>query len=61
MSVHAWLTAENAQSELHATLQRLYAGARSVLRNPLGVAGRIVICRLVLTAALAPVLATYPP
>ena len=41
MSVHAWLTAENAQSELHATLQRLYAGARSVLRNPLGVAGLI--------------------
>ena len=61
MSVHAWLTAENAQSELHATLQRLYAGARSVLRNPLGVAGLIVICLLVLAAALAPVLATFPP
>ncbi|MEM7026355.1 MAG: ABC transporter permease [Pseudomonadota bacterium] len=61
MSVHAWLTAETADSDLHANLQRLYAGTRSVLRNPLGLAGLIVILALILVAAFAPVLATYSP
>ncbi|MEM7025962.1 MAG: ABC transporter permease, partial [Pseudomonadota bacterium] len=61
MSVHAWLTAETADSDLHASLQRLYAGTRSVLRNPLGLGGLIVILALILVATLAPMLATYSP
>ncbi len=61
MSVHAWLTVETAQSEFHASLQRLYAGWRSLIRNPLGSAGLAVICLLILVAAFAPAIATHNP
>jgi len=59
--LHAWLTDEVSRSAVQARVQRAYFGWLRLLRNPLAVAGLVVIAVLVLVAALAPWIATHDP
>lgn len=59
--LHAWLTDEVSRSATQARVQRAYFGCLRLLRNPLAVAGLVVIAALVLVAALAPWIATHDP
>jgi peptide/nickel transport system permease protein len=57
----AWLGAESPRSAAQARLQRAYFGWLRFLRNPLALAGLLVIAALVLAAACAPWLASHDP
>jgi peptide/nickel transport system permease protein len=59
--LRAWLAAEVAQSPAQARAQRLWQGWLRLVRNPLALAGLIVIVALVVVAALAPWIATHDP
>ena len=61
MSARAWLTSDEAQSATQAALQGLWHGWLRFLRNPLAVAGLVVIVALLLVAVFAPWLATHDP
>jgi peptide/nickel transport system permease protein len=52
---------EVAHSPTQATVQRLYFGWLRFLKNPLAVAGLVVVMLLVLVAVLAPWIATQDP
>jgi peptide/nickel transport system permease protein len=58
---HGWLTAEAPRSAAQARAQRAYFGWLRLRRNPLAMAGLVVIASLVLMAALAPWIATHDP
>jgi peptide/nickel transport system permease protein len=56
-----WLLSERPQSRRQAALGRTYASWRSFAHNRLALAGLAIVLALVLVAALAGVLAPYPP
>ncbi|CAO3418454.1 nickel transporter permease [Azospirillum endophyticum] len=56
-----WLTTDTPQSRAQARLGRAWAGWTAFRRNRLAVAGLLIVLALVVVAALAPVLAPYPP
>ncbi|MEZ5934957.1 MAG: ABC transporter permease [Alphaproteobacteria bacterium] len=59
--LRAWLTAEAPRSALQARAVRFYLRWLSFRRNPLAMAGMIIVAALVLAAVLAPWLATASP
>ncbi|QQA41608.1 ABC transporter permease [Pelagovum pacificum] len=61
MSVRDWLIDEAPTSRLQADMGRAYAMFGALLRNPLAVAGGIIILVLILTAAFAPLIAPESP
>ncbi|WP_210529667.1 ABC transporter permease [Rubellimicrobium arenae] len=61
MSARDWLLDESPTSRWQAGAGRAYAAARLLLRNPLAVVGGGIILLLVLTAALAPLIAPESP
>ncbi len=56
-----WLRADAPQSRWQARLGRLYVGALVFSRNPMAVAGFVIVALLVFVAVLAPVLAPGSP
>jgi peptide/nickel transport system permease protein len=59
--VRAWLTTDVPRSAAQARLLRGYFGWLRFLRNPLAVAGMVVIVLLLVVAAGAPWIATHDP
>ncbi|HVG46900.1 MAG TPA: D,D-dipeptide ABC transporter permease, partial [Rubellimicrobium sp.] len=57
MTARDWLLDESPASRLQASAGRAYAAARLLLRNPLAVVGGAIVLLLILTAALAPLIA----
>ncbi len=60
-SLHAWLLTATPGSRLQARMGRAYGAWLSFRGNRLAVIGLTVIVILLLVAALAPVIAPYPP
>lgn len=56
-----WLLDESPASRLQASMGRLYRMWVALLRNPLAVLGGVILLVLLLTAALAPLIAPYSP
>ncbi len=56
-----WLTTEAPQSRFQGRAVRLFATTRRFLRNPLAVVGMAIVLLLLLTALVAPWLATHSP
>jgi peptide/nickel transport system permease protein len=56
-----WLLDETPATRLQAQLGQGYRTLRALLRNPLTVAGLVIILALLLTAAFAPWIAPYDP
>ncbi|MEX0969788.1 MAG: ABC transporter permease [Paracoccaceae bacterium] len=61
MSVFTWLNSDAPGSRMQANLANSWRVARSLLGNPLALAGGIIILALVLTAAFAPYIALQSP
>ena len=59
MTTRDWLLDDSPSSRWQASAGRTYRVFMALLRNPLSVAGGIIILLLVLTAIFAPVLAPY--
>ena len=59
--LRAWLLAEAPTSALQARAGRFYLSWLAFRRNPLAVAGLLIVLALVLAAAFAPLLAPYSP
>jgi peptide/nickel transport system permease protein len=59
--LRAWLLAEAPASGWQAACGRAYRGWRAFARNPLGMAGLMIVLLLLLCAAFAPLLATADP
>jgi peptide/nickel transport system permease protein len=57
----AWLLSDQPASRRQATLGRAYLGWLAFRRNPIGVAGLVIVLALLVVAALAPWLAPYEP
>jgi peptide/nickel transport system permease protein len=60
-SLRDWLQSERPQSRRQAALGRLYQGWCTFARNRLAMLGLVIVVLLVLVAALAPLIAPYPP
>jgi peptide/nickel transport system permease protein len=58
---HEYLTAETPSSALHARLRQSYLAFLTFARNRLAVIGLAIVCLLVMTALLAPLLAHQSP
>jgi peptide/nickel transport system permease protein len=58
---HEYLTAETPSSALHARLRQSYLAFLAFARNRLAVIGLAIVCLLVMTALLAPLLAHQSP
>lgn len=56
-----WLLEDSPQSRLQARLGRIYRLTGAIGRNPLAVAGAVIVLLLVVTAVLAPWIATHSP
>jgi peptide/nickel transport system permease protein len=56
-----WLSSDRPQSRRQAALVRVAEGWTRFARNRLALAGLAIVALMVLTAALAPLLAPYPP
>ena len=61
MSARAWLLDPSPETSLQATAGRAWRMAAALMRNPLAVAGAIIVIGLVLTAAFAPWIAPESP
>ncbi|MCP8939841.1 ABC transporter permease [Alsobacter sp. SYSU M60028] len=61
MAAVDWLLDDSPSSRLQARIGRLYRLALAIARNPLAVAGAVIVGLLVLTAAFAPWIATQDP
>ena len=61
MSAQAWLLSDDPETRMQARLGQSYRLARALMRNPLAMAGFLVILGLLLVAAFAPWLAPYSP
>ncbi|WP_019173474.1 ABC transporter permease subunit [Pseudaminobacter salicylatoxidans] len=61
MTVRAWLIDDSPSSRLQARLGRAWRICAALMRNPLAVAGAVIILTLVLTAIFAPLIATHDP
>ena len=61
MSTRAWLLDPSPETSLQATAGRAWRMAAALMRNPLAVAGAIIVIGLVLTAAFAPWIAPELP
>jgi len=57
----AWLASDAPGSARQARLGEIYRFGRALARHPLALTGLAIILLLVLVAALAPLLAPYPP
>jgi len=57
----AWLLSDTPRSAVQARIGRTYLSWLAFARNPLAMVGLAIVIALLLTAALAPWLATYPP
>ena len=56
-----WLASDAPTSLRQARLGEIYRFGRALMRHPLALAGLAIVLLLVLVAALAPLLAPYPP
>ena len=61
MNTRAWLLDPSPETSLQATAGRAWRMAAALMRNPLAVAGAIIVIGLVLTAAFAPWIAPESP
>lgn len=61
MSTRDWLLDESPASRWQASAGRAYAATGLLLRNPLAVIGGLIVGLLILTAALAPLIAPESP
>ncbi|HEU0223395.1 MAG TPA: ABC transporter permease [Paracoccaceae bacterium] len=61
MALTAWLSDPDPRSRLQARLGQAWLGWRRLARNPLALAGLVIVVLLVLAAALAPWIATHDP
>jgi peptide/nickel transport system permease protein len=59
--LHRWLMSTAPRSRRQAHLGRAYLAWLSFMENRLAVVGLAIILLLIVTAALAPLIATYPP
>ncbi len=59
--LHAWLISDSPESRRQARLGQLYRQWLAFKRNPMAVAGLVIIVLLLLIAALAPVIAPFDP
>ncbi|MGE0117174.1 MAG: ABC transporter permease [Dongiaceae bacterium] len=60
-NLRAWLLADAPQSRWQARLGRFYLGTLVFFRNPLAVAGLLIVALLMLVALIAPLLAPGSP
>jgi peptide/nickel transport system permease protein len=60
-SLHAWLISDSPESRRQARLGQLYRQWLAFKRNPMAVAGLVIIVLLLLIAAFAPVIAPFDP
>lgn len=60
-SLREWLVDEDIQSRRQAVAQQWYRGGRQLLSSPIAAIGLVIVLALILSAALAPVLATHDP
>jgi len=61
MALIAWLRTEDPSSRAQARAAQAWRQASVLARNPLAMFGLIIILSLVVVAALAPLIAPYPP
>jgi len=61
LSWRAWLLSEEPTSRRQAAIGRAYLGWLVFARNPLAMAGLVIVVALLLVAAAAPLLATHSP
>jgi peptide/nickel transport system permease protein len=61
MTARDWLLEDSPHSRLQARLGRLYRLGGSIWRNPLAMAGAIIVALLIVTALAAPWIATHSP
>ncbi|MEP3279683.1 MAG: ABC transporter permease [Stappiaceae bacterium] len=61
MITRTWLLSDDPETRMQARLGQFYRLARALMRNPLAMAGFVVITILLLVAAFAPWLAPYSP
>ncbi|KRE08835.1 D-ala-D-ala transporter subunit [Bosea sp. Root670] len=59
--LHAWLISDSPESRRQARLGQLYRQWRAFRRNPMAVAGLVIIVLLLLIAAFAPLIAPFDP
>lgn len=59
--LHAWLISDSPNSRRQARLGQLYRQWLAFKRNPMAVAGLVIIVLLLLIAAFAPVIAPFDP
>ncbi|MFP7572006.1 ABC transporter permease [Marivita sp. S2033] len=59
--MHAWLTSDSPASRMQASAGRFYRAGGMLLRNPLAVAGALIIGLLIVTAIAAPMIAPESP
>lgn len=59
--LHAWLISDSPESRRQARLGQLYRQWLAFKRNPMAVAGLVIIVLLLLIAAFAPVIAPFDP
>ena len=59
--LHAWLISESPESRRQARLGQLYRQWLAFKRNPMAVAGLVIIVLLLLIAAFAPLIAPFDP
>lgn len=60
-SLHTWLLSDTPATARQALLGRYYRVLRALCRNPLALVGIAILTALLVMAAAAPLLATYPP
>ena len=59
--LHAWLISDSPESRRQARLGQLYRQWLAFKRNPMAVAGLVIIVLLLLVAAFAPLIAPFDP
>jgi peptide/nickel transport system permease protein len=59
--LHAWLISDSPESRRQARLGQLYRQWLAFKRNPMAVAGLVIIVLLLLIAAFAPIIAPFDP
>ena len=59
--LHAWLISDSPESRRQARLGQLYRQWLAFKRNPMAVAGLVIIVLLLLIAAFAPLIAPFDP
>ncbi|MCP5420923.1 MAG: ABC transporter permease [Gammaproteobacteria bacterium] len=61
LSLYDWLSSDAPESRLQASASRFWYGWLAFIKNPLAVAGLLIVCGLIVVAMLAPLLAPASP